>query len=381
MTELKSQVQHVLGDYYRLDEELTGGGMSRLFIATEVSLNRRVVVKVLPPEWASEVSEARFKREMEVAALLQHPHILPVLAAGARTGLLYYIMPYVAGESLRARLQRDGALPVADAQRILTEIADALAFAHERGVIHRDIKPENILLEGHHAVLADFGVARALLEARTGSQRLTNTGSSVGTPGYMSPEQVAGDSDDASADVYALSVVGYEMLAGAPPFTGASAQAVLRAHLSEPPPLLRAVRPDCPPALELAIARSMSKEPRERFASAAEFLSAVSDSNGSGRQRRVAIPRRTVAVLLGAVALVALAYWPSRPTQDVGDHRAGHGRGGFGTSRRCLPDLGQRGRRHRRRSLRGVRAQGSRRVDARFDSHWPQRVGVARQTH
>ncbi len=306
MTELKQQVQHALGDYYRLDDELTGGGMSRLFMATEVSLNRRVVVKVLPPEWASEVSAARFKREMEVAAQLQHPHILPVLAAGARTGLLYYIMPYVAGESLRARLKRDGALPIADAQRILAEIADALAFAHERGVIHRDIKPENILLEGRHAVLADFGVARALMEARTDTERLTSTGSSVGTPGYMSPEQVAGDQIDARADVYALSVVGYEMIAGKAPFTGPSAQAILRAHMSETPALLRTLRPDCPEAVERAIAKSLSKEPNQRFASSADFLQAVSGPGALSSRRRFAVPPRVIAIGAGAIAVVAL---------------------------------------------------------------------------
>ena len=274
-------------------------------MATEVSLNRRVVVKVLPPDWASEVSAARFKREMEVAAQLQHPHILPVLAAGARTGLLYYIMPYVAGESLRARLKRDGSLTIADAQRILAEIADALAFAHERGVIHRDIKPENILLEGRHAVLADFGVARALIEART-DERLTSTGSSVGTPGYMSPEQVAGDVIDARADVYALAVVGYEMIAGAPPFTGPTAQAILRAHLADTPALLRTVRPDCPPALEAAIARALSKERDQRFATAADFLAAVADGSVAAR-RRAPVPKRAIAVAAVAVVLLVIA--------------------------------------------------------------------------
>lgn len=308
MAELKDQVQHALGDVYRLDDELAGGGMSRLFLATEVSLNRRVVVKVLPPEWASEVSAARFKREMEVAARLQHPHILPVLAAGARTGLLYYIMPYVEGESLRARLRRDGALPIEDARRILSEIADALAFAHERGVIHRDIKPENILLEGRHAVLADFGVARAVIEARN-TERLTSTGSSVGTPGYMSPEQVAGDEIDARSDVYALAVVGYEMIAGRPPFTGPTAQAILRAHMSDTPDGLRQVRAECPAELEAAISLALSKEPEKRFASASEFLGALSDRAWrSGRKFGLApIRRRPALAATGAIALVVLA--------------------------------------------------------------------------
>ena len=308
MAELKDQVQHALGDVYRLEDELTGGGMSRLFLATEVSLNRRVVVKVLPPEWASDVSAARFKREMEVAAQLQHPHILPVLAAGARTGLLYYIMPFVAGESLRATLKRDGALPIEDARRILCEIADAMAFAHDRGVIHRDIKPENILLEGRHAVLADFGVARAVLEARNPTERLTSTGSSVGTPGYMSPEQMAGDAIDARADVYALAVVGYEMIAGRPPFTGPTAQAILRAHMTDTPDSLRVVRPECPPELDAAIARALGKEPAQRFASAAEFLRALSDqSDPPGRSLRPLVSRRVVGGAAAAALLIAIA--------------------------------------------------------------------------
>jgi serine/threonine-protein kinase len=204
LSDLSARLQAALGDAYRIERELTGGGMSRLFIAEESSLHRRVVVKVLPPEFASEVSAERFRREIEVAAHLQHPNILPVLAAGTRDDLLYYVIPYVPGESLRHRLTQQGQLPVAEALQILRETADALAHAHAEGIIHRDIKPENILLLGGHAVLTDFGVARALMEARSG-ERLTETGLAVGTPGYMSPEQVAGDRHiDARADVYSL---------------------------------------------------------------------------------------------------------------------------------------------------------------------------------
>ena len=271
-------MQAALGDAFHVESELGGGGMSRLFLATEASLKRRVVIKLLPPDLASEVSAARFKQEMEFAARLQHPHILPILAAGAREGLLYYIMPYVAGESLRGRLEREGRLSVADASRLLAEVADALAFAHGLGIIHRDIKPENVLLEGKHAVLADFGIARALIESRT-RRPLTATGTSIGTPGYMAPEQFSGESVDARSDVYALAVVGYEMLAGTPPFTGPSPQAVLTAHLTTPPAPVHLLRPEVPLPLSTALSRALAKEPDARYASAAEFGEALAAGN------------------------------------------------------------------------------------------------------
>ncbi len=209
-SDLRDQLQATLGNAYRLERELPPGGMRRLFLATERSLDRQVVIKLLPPEYASEVSAARFQREVTLTAHLQHPHILPILSAGSRDGLLYYVMPYVEGESLRQRLEREGKLPIAAAVQILREVADALSRAHEAGVVHRDIKPENILLQRDHALLADFGVARALHEA-AGGQRLTDTGMGLGTPGYMAPEQLAGERNvDARANVYALAVVGYE---------------------------------------------------------------------------------------------------------------------------------------------------------------------------
>src|SRR5256712_13357295 len=236
LAELLQRLQSALGDAYTVERELGGGGLGRLFLATEASLHRQVVIKLLPPELASEVSEARFKQEIELAARLQHPNILPVLTAGAKDELLFYVMPFVTGESLRHRLTREGRLPVTDAVRILHEIADALAFAHAEGVIHRDIKPVNILLEGSHAVLTDFGVARALAEARSGG-RLTEAGISVGTPAYTSPEQAAGERHiDASADVYALAVVGYEMLAGMPPLQRPTPHALVPRPTTPPPP-------------------------------------------------------------------------------------------------------------------------------------------------
>jgi serine/threonine-protein kinase len=277
--------------------------MSRLFLATEASLNRQVVVKVLPPELTSEVSSDRFKQEIELAAHLQHPNILPVLTAGTRNELLYYITPYVAGESLRHRLTREGRLPIADATRILHEIADALAYAHAEGVIHRDIKPENILLEGSHAVLTDFGVARAVAEARSGG-RLTDTGIALGTPGYMAPEQAMGSRQiDARADVYALAVVGYEMFAGAPPFAGQTAQALIAAHLTATPRPLTDLRPDVAPEIAGAIARALAKDPEARLRSAAELRDAVGSTRAELLVRRGS--RRTL-LALGGVAVVVI---------------------------------------------------------------------------
>ncbi len=315
MSDLLRRLQGAVGDTYRLEQELPGGGMSRLFLATEASLRRRVVLKVLPPEFASEVSAARFRQEIEVAARLQHPHILPILAAGASDDLLYYVMPYVAGESLRHRLTREGKLPVAQALRVLHEIADALAFAHAEGVLHRDIKPENILLEGGHAVLTDFGVARALAESQSGG-RLTASGFAVGTPGYMAPEQVAGERQvDGRADVYALAVVGYEMLAGAPPFSGASAQAVMAAHLTETPRPLTDLRSETPPAVVNAISRALAKDPGARLQSAAEFRDALADvhQRRGRRVRPVHVSAALAVVVLGGI--LAVLFRP-RPRLD-----------------------------------------------------------------
>ncbi|MFQ6046359.1 MAG: protein kinase [Gemmatimonadales bacterium] len=321
MTELSERLQTALGDAFRLDRELAAGGKSRLFLATEASLNRRVVIKLLPPEMASDVSAARFKQEIELAAHLQHPNILPVLTAGASADLIYYVMPYVAGESLRHRLTTEGKLPVGDAVRIMHEVADALSYAHAHGVVHRDIKPENILLEQGHAVLTDFGVARAIAEARSGG-RLTGTGMAVGTPAYMSPEQAGGERHvDARADVYSLAVVGYEMLAGASPFTGPSAQAVMAAHLTETPKPLNEVRADTPPAVTGVIAKALAKDPAERLQTAAEFRDAVSAATGGTPAaerpaRRYAIIGAVVALVLAAV----IAFWP-RAWSVEGDPR------------------------------------------------------------
>jgi tetratricopeptide (TPR) repeat protein len=301
--DLREELQGIVGGTYELQRELTGGGMSRLFLATDRSLRRPVVIKVLPPERTSTVSAIRFQREIELAAQLQHPHILPIHAAGARDGLLYYVMPYVPGESLRHRLIRDRRLPLADALRILREVADALAYAHHLGVVHRDIKPENVLLAQGHALLADFGIARALAEVKSvpgTDDRLTDSGFAMGTPGYMAPEQVAGDKGvDGRADVYALGVVAYEMLAGSPPFTGPTAQAIITAHLTQTPPEVRWVREDVSRPVGNAIRTALEKDPELRFRTAADFRDALDAVDTQPAEEGRSIVARLLGQVLG----------------------------------------------------------------------------------
>ena len=242
--EITGRLQRALGSGYRIERELKPGGMSRVFVAEDMALRRRVVIKVLAPRLAAELDADRFHREIRIAAGLQHPHILPLHAAGEGGGLLYYTMPFVEGESLRARIDRTGAMPVAEACRILREVADALAYAHRRGIIHRDLKPANILMGEGHALIIDFGIAKAVSaaggEGGGAGAGATSTGLVLGTPTYMAPEQAAGDPIDHRADLYALGCVAYELLAGSPPFTGDTAQALLAAHLADvPEPITR----------------------------------------------------------------------------------------------------------------------------------------------
>jgi tetratricopeptide (TPR) repeat protein len=262
-----------------VERELAPGGMSRLFLATERSLDRQVVVKLLPPELASEASAQRFQREMLVTAKLQHAHILPVLSAGARSGLLYYVTPYIAGESLRQRLELDGALPMDATVRLLREVADALAFAHAFGVVHRDLKPENIFLQHGHAILADFGIARAVEQATgTAGERLTLAGTGLGTIGYMAPEQLAGEPDvDARADIYAMGVVAYEMIAGHAPFPGRSGSKLVIAHMTEEPEPVAACRTGVPPRLALLVMRCIEKDPDRRWQTVEEMLAPLEE--------------------------------------------------------------------------------------------------------
>ena len=282
-TELREQLQATLGRGYTLERELAGGGMSRVFVAEERALGRRVVVKILPPEMARDVSLERFHREIHLAAGLLHPHIIPLLSAGDADGLPYYTMPFIVGESLRLRLARDGRLGVEDAVRLTREVAMALDYAHRQGIVHRDIKPENILLHDGHALVTDFGIARAITRSMPAST-LTTVGVALGTPLYMSPEQ--GDPDreiDGRSDIYSLGCVFYEMLVGEPPFRGRTGAAIVVRHLRDPAPRPSVLRPDLPESLDDVVARTLAKDPADRFASGGELARALDQALLTGR--------------------------------------------------------------------------------------------------
>src|SRR3990172_3261543 len=269
-SDLRDRLQAAVGETYAIEKELGGGGMSRVFLARETRLGRKVVIKVLPPEMAAGVNVERFEREIQLAANLQHPHVVPLLTTGASGDLLYYVMPFIRGESLRARLAKQGELPVGEAVRILKEVADALAYAHRNGVVHRDIKPDNVLLSEGHAVVTDFGVAKAV-SASTGASSLTSLGVALGTPAYMAPEQAVADPNvDHRADIYALGALGYEMLCGRPPFTGPNAQAVLSMHVTEAPEAVTRHRDKVPPGLNEVIMRCLAKKAADRWQKAEE---------------------------------------------------------------------------------------------------------------
>ncbi len=312
----------VIDDRYRLERELGRGGMAVVFAAHDLRHERSVAIKVLRPELVAADGGERFAREIRITAQLSHPHIVGVLDSGTITSpgdapVAWFAMPLVEGESLRARLERDRVLPVDEAVRLAAEVADAMAFAHGRGVIHRDLKPDNVLLAGGHAQVADFGIARAL-DAAPGP-RLTETGFSLGTPAYMSPEQAAGERDvDARADLYALGCILYEMLAGEPPFGGPTAQAVVAKHLAQPAPSVRITRATVPQALDRCITRALAKEPADRFASADEMRSALLAAVAPPPAGR----RRGLGVAVGAVALLGLglgvAAWWRRTTSPPG---------------------------------------------------------------
>jgi serine/threonine protein kinase len=327
-----------LADRYRIERELGAGGMATVYLAHDVRHDRKVAVKVLRPELAAVIGADRFLSEIKTTANLQHPHILPLFDSGivtlglrmedgaqrveetpstlgAPSSVLFYVMPFIDGESLRDRLSREKHLPIADAVRIATEVAGALDYAHRHGIVHRDIKPENILLHDGRALVADFGIA---LAASTAGTRMTETGMSLGTPTYMSPEQAMGERTlDARTDVYALGCVTYEMLVGDPPFLGSTAQAIVAKVMTESPTPPSRARNTIPDAVEDAVLIALAKLPADRFPSAAAFASALSSAGGTQHHTRstraVATtgPWRMVSAGLGvlALALLTLAAW------------------------------------------------------------------------
>ena len=341
MADLLDSLRTALADRYAVQRELGRGGMATVFLADDLKHHRSVAIKVLHSELAAALGSERFLREIEIAARLQHPHILPLYDSGAAAGLLYYVMPYVEGESLRDRLAREKQLSQEDALRIATEVAGALAYAHSHGIVHRDIKPENIMLSGGTAVVADFGIARAV-SAAGDAGHLTQTGTVMGTPAYMSPEQATGSEDiDGRSDQYSLACVVYEMLVGEPPFTGSTAQAIIARHsldMVSPPSIVRATIPD---AVEGAILRALSKLPADRYATTALFAEALNTpSAATGAHRRATLeragrrPRRLWWTVPVAAVVVALGGYVA-----VRSARAGRGSAVAGLDPRHLAVL------------------------------------------
>jgi serine/threonine-protein kinase len=325
MTGLADRLAAALGDRYRLEVRVDGtpaligeGGMATVFLAEDTRHDRWVAIKVLKPELAVTIGADRFLREIHIAAQLHHPHILGLIDSGEADKLLYYVMPYVSGESLRGKLEREGALTVAEALRLFREVADALARAHKAGVVHRDIKPENILIEERHALVADFGVAKALSES-LGQQGFTNSGLTLGTPSYMAPEQAAADPDiDHRVDIYALGIVAYEMLTGDLPFDAPTPQAMLAAHVTLDPAPVRSRRPEVPPALDAIVLRCLAKSPAARYQQADQIvdeLEALGSPSAPGfwkaapgiKSSRLPRGARRLLIIIGVIlALLAL---------------------------------------------------------------------------
>ena len=336
-SDIRGQLQLALGSAVVLDRELGGGGMSHVFVATETALGRQIVVKVLPPDAAAALSVERFKREIQVAARLQHPHIVPLLAAGDANGIPFYTMPYVRGESLRGHVARHGTLGVNESVHILRDVASALAYAHGEGVVHRDIKPENVILSGGVAVVTDFGIAKAMDNATASDtidasrSAMTSLGIALGTPAYMSPEQATADPTvDSRADIYAFGCVAYEMLSGASPFAGRSMHQLLAAHVTEAPEALTARNASVPPALAALVMKCLEKDPNRRPQSALALITALDSmaTPGAGldptsmRAVKHSPLSRTGAIALGLVLLIgtagtAIMMWNRAPSFDA----------------------------------------------------------------
>ncbi|MEP6781320.1 MAG: protein kinase [Gemmatimonadaceae bacterium] len=331
MDDIRPKLERALTGVYTVERELGGGGMSRTYLAREIALQRRVVIKVLAPELLAGISVERFRREVLLAAQLQHPHVVPVLTAGDVDGIPWFTMPYVDGDSLRQRLDA-GAVGMGEAISILRDVARALAYAHANGIVHRDIKPDNVLLSGGSATVTDFGIAKAINAARTGGSHgassLTQVGTSIGTPAYMSPEQAAGDPDtDHRADLYAFGVMAYEVLAGRTPFVASTPTKLLAAHITETPRNVADLRTDCPPALAAMIMKCLAKDPDARPHGAAELVQVLETVTSSGAGQAVpGILRggpirlgRAVAIWAAITAVVAVTAWAAREAIGLPD--------------------------------------------------------------
>ena len=339
MSDLRDEVQKELGDAYTLEQELTGGGMSRVFVARDNTLGRQVVIKILPPEMAAAVSSQRFRREVQLAANLQHAHIVPLHSAGEINGLPYFTMPFVKGESLKTHLAKVGELPLSEAIRILREVASALAYAHENGIVHRDIKPDNILISGDSAVVTDFGVAKALTASSDSSSGLTSMGVALGTPAYMAPEQATADPHlDHRADIYALGIMAYEMITGTTPFANRTPQATLAAHVTEPPEPVSRKRSNTPPALAALVMRCLEKRAADRPQSAREvvnLLDALTTPSGgmtptaayrvpAGKPRWMVLAAAGLVVVLGLGVVAFNKFKPGsrEPAESLSEQKS-----------------------------------------------------------
>ena len=328
MTTVNSPLADALGDRYRLDRELGRGGMATVYLARDLKHDRPVALKVMHPDLAATVGPERFLREIHTTAALQHPHILPVLDSGRDAGLLWYTMPYVQGESLRDRLRREVQLPLETALELARQVAFAVDHANRHGVVHRDLKPENILLSEGQALVADFGVAKALLPSS--GEELTSTGMAVGTPAYMAPEQASGGQVDARTDVYGLGCVLYEMLAGEPPFTGRTPQAVIAKQMMQPVPPLGHMRHGVPHWLDQTVGKALARIPADRFATAGEFaaaLTAGTQSQGAHPPTRPRMDRRSLAWYAGigsaATVIIALLVLSAHQLLGNREHSSG----------------------------------------------------------
>src|SRR3989441_971091 len=344
-----------LPDHYVIDRELGRGGMALVYLARDTRHERFVALKTLRPEIAITLGRDRFLREIKLAARLQHPNILPVYDSGDAGGTLYYVMPFVEGESLRDRLEREPQLPVDDALQITREVAEALGDAHDHDVVHRDIQPEHIMLSGGHAIVTDFGIARAVSAA--GGDKLTQTGLAIGTPAYMPPEQASGSGQvDRRSDIYSLACVLYETLAGQPPFTGPTAQAIMARHSLDAVPRLKIVRDAIPDDLEVVIERALEKVPADRYQTSGEFVKSLTAAS-TGHVSRITVARRCGA----------LPQSGRPPRLDRARARSRHAsRGGSGASRFARARYRSPGRRRQRR---GRAAPELRAADRRAARH------------